>query len=399
MQYHSRIILMKQILKETGSLAKIRTLNRNAVLSYVRNAQASSRADLGRELNLAPATVTSVVGDLMQDNLLIELDPGQSQLIKRNRGRPQRVVCLNPNAAFSMGVAYRVELGVLYIDTCFSNYCGQLTYGETMKCQPPLSLEGIFGTTIKAVNKLQACLPRKANVVSLGLSIPGVVADKSILFSPSLSLIEGESLYNLLSGSLNLPIYLDNDASVLMVRELEKRPELRSVNVSYLLVSQGLGSSTAISGQLWKASCWSGEIGHVDVPFEDRGLKSLEWILGLDGYFAKKMAGFGIVIGDDKPISDALLNNDEVAHLLSSYATYLFLAVQALNGVMGLDVIVIGGRHGAVLSYCIPRLAGLIDASPLDVRLIQASEVQCEATEGAALLALQQSLEVLHLDN
>jgi len=90
-------------------LAKMRTLNRNAVLSYVRNAQASSRTDLGRELNLAPATVTSVVGDLMQDKLLVELEPGQSQLIKRNRGRPQRVVCLNPNAAFSMGVAFRVE--------------------------------------------------------------------------------------------------------------------------------------------------------------------------------------------------------------------------------------------------------------------------------------------------
>ena len=390
---------MKQILKETGSLAKMRTLNRNAVLSYVRNAQASSRTDLGRELNLAPATVTSVVGDLMQDKLLVELEPGQSQLIKRNRGRPQRVVCLNPNAAFSMGVAFRVELGVLYIDTCFSNYCGQLTYGETLKCYPPLNFEGVFEMTIRSIDKLKDCLPNAANVVSLGLSVPGVVSDKSIIFSPYLSLIEGEALYDLLCESLKLPIYLDNDASVLMVRELERRPELRSANVSYLLISQGLGSSTSLSGQLWKASCWSGEIGHVEVPFEGQGLKSLEWILGLDGYFAKKMACFGIVIGDDKPISEVLLADDGVVSLLNSYATYLFLAVQALNGVMGLDVIVIGGRHSAVLSYCIPRLNSLIHASPLNVRLIHASEVQYEATEGAALLALQQSLETLHLSN
>ena len=390
---------MKQILKETGSLAKIRSLNRNAVLSYVRNAQASSRADLGRELNLAPATVTSVVGDLMQDNLLIELEPGQFQHLKRNRGRPQRVVCLNPNAAFSMGVAFRVELGVLYIDTCFSNYCGHLTYGKTLRCHPPLSLDQVLKTTLGSVANLQACLPASANVVSLGLSIPGVVSDKSIIFSPYLTLIEGSSLYNLLYEHLKLPIYLDNDASVLMVRELTKRPELRSVNVSYLLISQGLGSSISLSGRLWKASDWSGEIGHVEVPFEGRGLKSLEWILGLDGYFAKKLAGYGIVIGGNKPISEALLTDPAVLELLSSYSTYLFLAVQALNGVLGLDVIVIGGRHSALLNYCIPHLKALIDASPLDVRLVQASEIQCEATEGAALLALQQSLDSLHLNN
>ena len=384
---------MNRSLQETGNPAKIRQLNKKAILSYVRTAQVTNRSEMGRELKLAPATVTAVVADLLEDRLLIETAPDQDIQQKRSRGRPLKVLKLNPNAYFTIGISLRLEHDMLFIDSSFSNYCSEVTCGKTLQCESPLSIDSVFESISEAITSLTKLIPESSTAISLGLGVPGVVRNEEILFSPYLTFLEGDELYKRLASRFNGSVYLENDASLLVVRELEKREELRSLNASYLLISQGLGSATTNAGKLWRASAWSGEIGQIDLPFENGELMRLERIIGVDGYLANQLVELGVNIDRDCPLTSEELENKAISELLDQYASYLYLAVQILNSTFGLDVIVIGSKYKFIIEQFMPRLLSLIDNSPLKVRLIYTSQVQNAAVEGAALLALKNSID------
>ena len=84
---------MAKNLSETGNPAKIRQLNRSAVLRYVRAYKLCSRIELIKALNLAPATISAVVSDLLEEKLLLELEPDNPQ----KPGRPTKKLALNTN--------------------------------------------------------------------------------------------------------------------------------------------------------------------------------------------------------------------------------------------------------------------------------------------------------------
>lgn len=381
--------------KDTGNPAKIRGLNRNAVLSYVRQVESTSRVELVKSLELSPATVTAVVAELLDDNLLLEVQDTPTG-DKRQRGRPTRNIRLNPNAAFALGVSFRVEHNILSIDTAWSDYCNHVSFGPTVQCAHSASLDEIESSVLEGLRQLTQTLPKFANIVGLGIGIPGVVKHDEVLYAPNIAAIMGKELHKKLASRVSCPVYFENDVNLLVVEELEKREELRMQNVSYLFVSQGVGAGTALHGELWRASSWSGEIGHIDVPFEGGGYKRLEWLIGLDGYFAEKMLEQGITIDSVSELTPKILDLPAVKTILDSYTFYLFLAVQVLNGSFGLNTVIIGTSNPSILNYCMPKLLSLIEQSPLKVQLIHTAKGQNVAVKGATLLALKHSLSSLH---
>ena len=56
----------------SGSLRSLRELNRLRVLEVVRERGQVSRADISRQTGLARSTVSSLVGELQRDGLVVE---------------------------------------------------------------------------------------------------------------------------------------------------------------------------------------------------------------------------------------------------------------------------------------------------------------------------------------
>jgi len=381
--------------KNTGNPAKIRGLNRNAILAYVRQVHSTSRVELVKSLVLAPATVTAVVAELLDDNLLLEAQLIQSP-DKRRRGRPSREIRLNPNAAFALGLSLRVEHNIVFIDTSWSDYCNTVAFGPTLQCGQTAEFDEVAACALDALQQLIALLPKKAKIIGLGVGIPGVVKHDEVLYAPNLPSIIGKTLYQKIEQDVSFPVYFENDVNLLVVEELEKRQELRMRNISYIFVSQGVGAGTALNGELWRASSWSGEIGQIDVPFGEHGHKRLEWLIGLDGYFAEKMQEQGIAIDAVSALTPETIESLPVQGILDSYTFYLFLAVQVLNGAFGLDTVIIGTSNPSILDHCMPKLLTLIERSPLKVHVIHTAKGQNVAVKGATLLALKHSLASLH---
>ena len=67
----------------------VRKINRAIILQVFRTHPTLSRARLAAETGLNPSTVSSIIGELIQEDLIRETD-----LIQSRTGRPGRVVVL-----------------------------------------------------------------------------------------------------------------------------------------------------------------------------------------------------------------------------------------------------------------------------------------------------------------
>src|SRR3954466_14070796 len=85
-----------------GSLRSLRELNRLRVLEIVRERGQASRADIARQTGLARSTVSSLVGELQRDGLVVERDTAApSQGV-----RPAVLLALNPAAGAVVGLQF-----------------------------------------------------------------------------------------------------------------------------------------------------------------------------------------------------------------------------------------------------------------------------------------------------
>ncbi len=385
---------MKKRSVETGNPAKIRQLNRKAVLSYMREKQLSSRIELIQHLNLAPATISSVVGDLVDENVLLEVTLPSDN--KRNPGRPSRKIKLNPNVAFVLGISLRIERNILYIDAAYANYCGDISVINTrifsdIYPSSTSTYEAILQALKQVVETLVSALPEGANIIGLGIGIPGVVNNNCIEHAPNLSDIEGDRLYRDMTALVDYPVFLENDVNLLVIAKLEKKPELRELNISYIFISQGVGAGTALNNTLWRSSGWSGEIGHIMVPFEGE-LRALESLIGCDGHFSQQLSEYGVSMTNSASWSSSKMDMPQVQNIVYHYVNYLSLAIQMLNGTFDLDKVVINLSNEPMLEYCMPMLNDIMVSSPLTISVESDTTGQNVVAQGAAFLALRRAI-------
>src|SRR3954451_21370736 len=85
----------------SGSLSSLRELNRLRVLETVRERGAVSRAEIARRTGLARSTVSSLVGELQRDGLVVESEDGAAA---SSGGRPPVLLTLDPGAGVVLGI-------------------------------------------------------------------------------------------------------------------------------------------------------------------------------------------------------------------------------------------------------------------------------------------------------
>ena len=89
----------------SGSLESLRERNRRRVLSALRVAGVTSRAELARRTGLSRTTVSSLIGDLVREGLVAErIDAGSAP--GAQGGRPPVLVALDRRAGAAVGVDF-----------------------------------------------------------------------------------------------------------------------------------------------------------------------------------------------------------------------------------------------------------------------------------------------------
>ncbi len=244
--------------------AGLRAGNIARVLREVRLQGETSRVTIAAALNLSPATVSAVIGDLLEQDLLLEKKAAPSP----GRGRPQVMLSLNPQARRVAGA----KLNDGSITTAILDFKGEIISEGVA----PFDARRIDDDTFKSKvdEALDAALSaagmQENQIDAFGIGVPGFIETDTGMshWSPLLA-ARSVNVRGILQQRLGCPIFVDNDANLATLAELWFGLGREENDFLVVTVEHGVGLGVVIDGRLFRGGRGLGaEFGHTKVQID-----------------------------------------------------------------------------------------------------------------------------------
>lgn len=245
----------------TASAPTMKRVNRAAVLSVIREGGPIPRTAIADRTGLTKATVTNLVGELIDEGLV-----GEEAPVRSAGGRRPIPVALNPRSRFVIGVDVGIhEIRVVAVD---------LNAEPLIRRVTPIGRFDGNGMFLKALTDaidevLNAMLSQfsLAEWLGIGIGMHGIVDSQvgTAIFAPNFGL-HNIPIGNELRARFEVNVVVNNDVRAMAARERWNGSP--SVGGDFILVNVGVGIGAAIvlrGETLTGVSGSAGEIGHTVV--------------------------------------------------------------------------------------------------------------------------------------
>jgi predicted NBD/HSP70 family sugar kinase len=253
--------VQRRVLRPTAKVLPehARAHNRSLLLQVLFRAGPHSRADLARASGLTRVTVSDLIGDLLQERLVVELGTRNETRV----GKPATLVGLDQDAALIVSLDLSSDRGPT---GALVDLSGAVQTRQSRRWDGR-SRERALEPLLDFARDLIGAATKP--ILGVGVGTPGVVdPDGVVLDAPNL----GWSHFPLaakLSDGLSLPVHVANDANAAALAE----HSFGGAGDSALLavtIGQGVGAGLLLDGALVSGDRHAaGEIGHVVV--DERG--------------------------------------------------------------------------------------------------------------------------------
>lgn len=323
--------------------------NRKMFLRLLRR-EPLSRAEIARRMGLTRAATSLIAEELLTEGLILETSATAHQL-----GRTPVPLALRPEAGYAVGV-------YLNRNGCTAglvDICGNVLAQRRLRIGDGVDLE--------KVAPLVACIHEMVaesgidedRLVGVGISAPGPLDGESgrILNPPNFTLWQQTDIGPMLHDALDLPIYLENDASCLARYNLGKPEAKGSENFLLLLVDSGIGSGVIINGKVLKgAGYFTSELGHTSINCQ--GKRCACGNIGcLEAYAAIQNLLRGSEFTSWQQIMDCHNISAKAQHLLLQEIDYLTAGIVNMVNLISIDTVLLAGD----LLYGAEDLAPLLE--------------------------------------
>ena len=237
---------------QLASSETARIINRAIVLELIRTSQPISRADLARRSGLGRSTVSQIVGQLIEENLVREGAMGSLP-----RGRRPTMIGLNGSL-----VAIAVDIHPKQASVALVDLNGRLLSRRPVpiSSDPAASMRLI----IDCMQRIRPSAPH-ASPEGVGISLPGRVnpATQRLIFAPNLKWPDFD-IRKLVETKMGLPVMLENDATACLLAELTFARMDGVRDAVLIAVAEGVGTCILANGQLLSGhNGMAGEFGHI----------------------------------------------------------------------------------------------------------------------------------------
>jgi predicted NBD/HSP70 family sugar kinase len=378
----------------------VRRANLGVVLQHVASHGPCSRARIAAQTGLTRGTVSSLVAELVDLELLRDSgDDGRDGSV----GRPAQ-----PLELADVSVAVGLEINVDSLEVSVEDLTGRVRYERRVFVDNRLSASGpvldrIARMALEAIAEVE---DDGLRVVGIAVAVPGLVESTSgtLLRAPNLGWHRLGIVDELRARLPDLPIRVENEANLAALAEHWQGAARDVRNFICVFGEVGVGAGIVVDGELYRgAHGFGGEFGHVTVAqggdlcaCGSRGC--LETLVGQEAI--ARRAGVQIERGGRmRSVTAELVRRAEagdaqVLPALRDAGTSLGLALAAVVNLFDLDVVVLGGCFGPLF----PWLAAEVE-SALRLRVLSAQWTACElrpsaigelaAVRGAAALMLR----------
>ncbi len=238
-----------------------RAVNRRIILNLLREHGPLSRADLARWMDVPRGMITSLVNELLEEELVFE-----GATAAAPRGRRPTLLHLRSHDRLALGVDIRSSRTVIQV----SDFSGDELARETFTTPEDPS---VFACTVgEAVEDLLAKGRRAENLEGVGIVVPGMVDTRTgkVLNAPTLGWRDVRVAQGIV-GTRGVPVHVERDAVACALAWIwhSHRPAESTGDFVYVVVSEGVGTGLVINGQAVRGRHFTaGEFGHLPLDLE-----------------------------------------------------------------------------------------------------------------------------------
>ncbi|MBF6632800.1 MAG: ROK family transcriptional regulator [Planococcus sp. (in: Bacteria)] len=348
-----------------GTFQWMKSVNKSMILNKIRKDGPISRAQIARETNLTPPTVSSNVKELIEQKMVEESDVGQSL-----GGRKPTMLVINNEAFYIIGV----DAGPESIECIVADLAGRKLKRSETKLQLPINNRQFMDAIKQGIaDCLQRMPETQDKVIGIGVAMHGVVdvAAGVSLYAPNLGLSD-IPIKEELEKAFGLEVKVENDARAMALGEywFGNHGELESMLA--VNIGRGVGAGLIIEGKLYHGSSdIAGEIGHMTIDLHGEicecGNQGCLQTFVTGPAITRKVAGKTSTdsLTAEDVYEQAIQGNDDFAAILTEAGKAMGVGLTNLVHIVNPEKIVLGGGVSKAEKFILPAIRETIRASAL----------------------------------
>ncbi|MDY0407683.1 ROK family transcriptional regulator [Virgibacillus soli] len=379
---------------QRGTFQLMKSVNKSLVLNKIRTNEPISRAEIAKQTKLTPPTVSSIVKELLEQEIIMESNLGESK-----GGRKPTMLHINDEAFLIIGA----DVGPADVDCVLTNLSGKVLFQTSKKLSSQLTNDQFLAILKNCIQSVVDFVDNQEKIVGIGVAMHGVVDVETgtSLFAPNLHLTN-VPIKDELEKEFGFDVKVENDARAMALGEswFGKHGKINSMVAINL--GSGVGAGAVVDGKLYHgAQDLAGEIGHMTIDLNgticecgNRGcLQTFA-----SGPAIVKRANEKLKQENDDEISPtvnltgekiyrmAVNGNQNMVQVLKETGTYLGIGLTNLIHIMNPEVIVIGGGVSKAQQFLLPAVQETIEKWALTSEAKQTKVVVSRLGDHATLL-------------
>ncbi|WP_102028624.1 ROK family transcriptional regulator [Salirhabdus sp. Marseille-P4669] len=388
------------MVNQTWNQYVVKKGNKNIVLETIINNSPISRADIAQQTGLNKGTVSSLVSELLEEQMINEVGPGKS-----SGGRRPVMLLFNQVAGYTIGI----DLGVNYLLGVLTDLQGNIFYKKKITYSE-LTYEEIEMRLFEVIDELKQAAPKSPyGIVGIGVGVPGTVNNNGeILLAPNLGW-KNIDLKTVLEEKYGIPVKIENEANAGAYGEKRFGIGQDFDDIIYISAGIGIGVGLILSGKLYKGSNgFSGELGHMTI--QANGFKCRCGNEGCWELYASEQAllneaeKLGIASETNKRITledlieRAENGEKETIQLFEKIGYYLGVGVNNIINIFNPKQIIIGNRAASAERWLKKPIEKLMKTNTLwyqhdDIQVNFTEQATHSAALGMSALTIEEFLE------
>ena len=383
----------------------MKSLNKSIVLNKIRTDGPISRALIAKETNLTPPTVSTIVKELLDAELIAESEQGESQ-----GGRKPTMLVINSSRFYVIGL----DTGPKTLRAVLVNLTGELAGKRSCDIPVNATSDELISFLIDTIHSLVED-HRDKEVIGIGVGMHGVVDVKEGvgLFAPILGL-KNIPIKAKLEKEFGVQVQADNDVRVMAFGEYWFEGHRGDHNMVTVNIGHGVGAGIVLNGKLFHGEHHlAGEIGHMTIDLSGKpcscgnngcwqtliagpaiGEAAQEELSLGRASSLRELSGGNIESIDGQMVFEAANQGDSLAvEVLNKTGVFIGIGLTNLIHMLNPSKIIIGGGVSGASEFILPRIKETIGMRALTERaknteILTSSHGMYGTAMGAAALVL-----------
>lgn len=234
----------------------IRAINQSLILNVIKSRGPIGRADVARETGLSPATVTGITANLLEEDLILEENIGDS-----SGGRPPILLAINPRGGYVVGLKLMETRVTGALTDLEASVVKNGEIGISSK-EPDEVIAAICQLVSSLIEEEKIPIDK---LFGVGIGLAGIIQHQEgiVQYSPYFGW-ENLNLVERINACLHVPVFIDNDVNTLTIAENLFGSGQGEKDFLTITIGRGIGLGMMINGSIYRGSTGgAGEWGHI----------------------------------------------------------------------------------------------------------------------------------------